>query len=292
MSTVDLTYQSTLVTERDAIIPSADVPLWKALVGEFIGTFALVFIGCGAAALTFQQGGSLFGTAFAFGLVLMTMIYAFGSYTGANFNPAVSFGLALAGRMSWGVMIAYWIVQLLGGIAAAALIAYFFGTASGVGASVGSLTNTEAWKAVLVEAIATFFLVITVLIVTRKPLLSLVAGLAIGLILAFDILAIGPLTGGSMNPARSLGPAIFSNNIGTYWIYVVGPLLGGLVAALVYKLFTYDFSCCNKVDECGNIIKDECGNPIKECKRPLLDNCGKPISDCNGKIYEKYTRTI
>lgn len=208
-----------------------------------------------------------------------------------NFNPAVSFELALEGRMNWGVMVAYWIVQLLGGIVAAALIAYFFGTASGVGASVGSLTNTDAWKAVLVEAIATFFLAITVLIVTRKPLLSLVVGLAIGLILTFDILAIGPLTGGSMNPARSLGPAIFSNNIGTYWIYVVGPLLGGLVAALVYKLFTYDFSCCNKVDECGNIIKDECGNPIKECKREVVDNCSKPISNCDGKVYEKYIRT-
>lgn len=82
MSTVDLTYQSTIISERDAITPPSDVPLWKALVGEFIGTFALVFIGCGAAALTLQQGGSLFGTAFAFGLVLMVMIYSFGSYSG------------------------------------------------------------------------------------------------------------------------------------------------------------------------------------------------------------------
>lgn len=270
--------------------PPADVPLWKSLLGEFIGTFALVFIGAGAAALTLQQGGSVVGTAFAFGLVLMTMIYAFGSYSGANFNPAVSFGLAIAGRMSWGIMIAYWILQLLGGIAAAALIAYLFGTSSGVGASVGSLTYTDAWKAVLLEAIATFFLVITVLLVTRKPLLSLVAGLAIGLILTFDILAIGSLTGGSMNPARSLGPALFSNNISSYWIYVVGPLLGGLVAALVYKLFTYDFSCCNKVDDCGNPILDECGKPIKECKRPLLDKCGNPIKSCNGVIQETYLK--
>ena len=291
MSKVDLTYQSTIVSERDAITPPSDVPLWKSLVGEFIGTFALVFIGAGAAALTIQQGGSLVGTAFAFGLVLMSMIYALGSYSGANFNPAVSFGLAIAGRMNWGIMIAYWIVQLLGGIAAAALIAYIFGTASDVGASVGSLTYTEAWKAVLLEAIATFFLVITVLIVTRKPLLSIVAGFAICLILTFDILTIGPLTGGSMNPARSLGPALFSNNMSSYWIYVVGPLLGGLVAALVYKLFTYDFSCCNKVDDCGNPIKDECGNPIKECKRPLVDNCGRPTKDCNGVVKETYIRT-
>lgn len=276
-----------IIKEKDSIVPSPDVPLWKALIAEFVGTFALVFIGAGAAALSLQQGGSLLGTAFAFGLVLMTMIYVMGSYSGANFNPAVSFGLALSGRMNWDIMLAYWFVQLIAGIAAAALIVYFFGSESGVGASVGSLTNTNAWKAVLAEAIATFFLVITVLIVTRKPMLALIAGIAIGLVLTFDILAIGALTGGSMNPARSLGPALFSGNMGTYWIYVVGPLLGGLVAALVYKLYTYNFNCCDKLDECGNPMVDECGNRIKVCEYPVVDRCGRLLRDCCDEvIYE------
>jgi len=264
--------------------------LWKSLLTEFLGTFTLVFVGCGAVALTAQQGGSLIGSAFAFGLALMVLIYAWGSYSGAHFNPAISFGTAVAGRMNWGLMLGYWIAQLLGGIAAAALIAYFFGTASGVGASIGSLTNTDAWKAVLLEAILTFFLVITFLLVTRNPWLAIASGLAIGLVLTFDMLVGAPLTGASMNPARSLGPALFSNNIGSYWIYVVGPLLGALVAALIYKLFTNDFSCCTKRDECGNPVLDECGNPLKECKRQVVDNCGNPLTNCDGKVYESYIK--
>lgn len=273
-------YTYTLVKEdpnSHPIVPSSDIPLWKALTSELIGTFALVFIGCSAGALAVTQGGTLLGTAFAFGLVLMTMIYILGSYSGSLFNPAIAFGFALSGRMNWGIMLLYWIVQLIAGIAAAALVVYFFGSATGVGASVGSLTYTNQWGAVLAEMIATFVLVITVLLVTRNPMLSVVTGIAIGLVLTFDILAIGTLTGGSMNPARSLGPAIFSDNMSSYWIYIVGPLLGALLAALFYRLFTYDWNCCDKVDECGNPVLDECGRKIKECKVPLVDNCGRKI---------------
>jgi aquaporin TIP len=265
--------------------------LWKALISEFLGTFTLVFIGAGSVALTAAQGGSLLGSAFAFGLALMSLWYALGPYSGAHFNPAVSFGFAVAGRMNWGLMLGYWVAQLLGGIVAAALIAYIFGTASGAGASIGSLTNTDAWKAILLEALLTFFLVMVILFVTHNPMLAIVSGIAVGLVLTFDMLAGFPLTGASMNPARSLGPAIFSNNMGTYWIYIVGPLLGALVAALVYKLFTVDFSCCTKVDDCGKPVLDECGRPLKECKRPLVDNCGNPIKDCHGKVqYETVTK--
>jgi MIP family channel proteins len=278
------------IPDEELIVPSRNIPLWQALTAEFIGTFILVFIGAGAAALTIQQGGTLLGTALAFGLVLMTLIYTLGSYSGGHFNLAVSFGVALSGRMNWWIMIAYWIVQLIASITAAALIVYFLGTESGVGASVGALTNTEPWKAVLIEAFATFFLVMTVLFVTRNPMLSLVAGVAIGLVLTFDILAIGYWTGGSVNPSRSFGPAIFSGNISTYWIDLIGPLLGGLFAALVYKLFVYDFSCCYKTDECGNKILDECGKPIKICKRPLVDNCGNAVKDCGGSVYETYIK--
>lgn len=265
--------------------------VWRALASEFIGTFTLVFVGTSAVALTFAQGGSLLGSALAFGLALMTIIYVWGSYSGAHVNPAVSFGFAVAGQMNWGLMLGYWVAQLLGGIAAAALVAYFFGTASGAGASVGSLTDSDVWRAVLLEAFLTFFLVIAYLFIYRNPFLAIVSGVAIGLVLTVAMLAGGPLTGASMNPARSLGPAIFSNNLGTWWIYIVGPLLGALVAALVYKLFTVNFNCCDKVDECGNKILDECGRPLKECKRPLVDNCGNTIKDCHGNVqYDTYVK--
>jgi MIP family channel proteins len=264
--------------------------LWKSLISEFIGTFTLVFIGASAVALTLAQGGSLLGSAFAFGLVLMTLIYVWGPYSGAHLNPAVSFGFAVAGQMNWALMLGYWVAQLVGGIAAAALVMYFFGTANGAGASIGSLTNTDAWKAILLEAFLTFFLVLAYLFIYRNPMLAIVAGIAIGLVLTFAMLAAGPLTGASMNPARSLGPAIFSNNMGTYWIYIVGPLLGALVAALIYKLFVRDWSCCDKLDDCGKPILDACGNKLKVCKRPVVDSCGRAISDCNGAKFEQYLK--
>jgi MIP family channel proteins len=269
--------------------------LWKALVSEFIATFIIVFAIASAVSLASADGGTGLGGAtlvtssLAYGIALLVVIYIFGKYSGAHANPAVSFGFAVAGQMNWGLMIGYWIAQLLGAIAAAALVAYFFGTEDGAGASIGTLTNTDAWKAVLLEAFITFFLVLGYLFVYRNPWLAMVNGLAIGLILTFVFIAGDYLTGASANPARSFGPAIFSNNLGSIWIYIVGPLLGALVAALIYKLFTVDFNCCDKLDECGNPILDECGNRLKECKVEVVDNCGNVITDCNGPVYETHT---
>jgi MIP family channel proteins len=268
-------------TESDSI--------WKSLLVEFLGTFTLVFVGGSAVAFAVANGtdagvGLLLAAA-AFGLALMTLIYIWGSYSGAHFNPAVSFGFAVAGQMNWGLMLGYWIAQLLGGLAAGALIIYFFGNA---GASVGTLTNTDLWKAILLEAFLTFFLVIAYLFVYRNPMIAIVNGIVIGAVLAFATLVGGSLTGGSTNPARSLGSAVFSNNIGTIWIYIIGPLLGALVAALVYKLFTANFDCCYKLDDCGKRVQDDCGNNILICERPKLDKCGKAcVDDCNKVITEK-----
>ena len=261
--------------------------VWKAILTEFLGTFTLVFIGAGTAALTAGQGGSLVASAFAFGLTLAAIIYAWGNYSGAHVNPAVSFGFVVAGRMNILLMLAYWVAQMLGGVVAAALIAYFFGTASGAGATVGSLTNSDAWRAVLFEAFLTFLLVITILLITRNPMLAIVSGLAIGFVLTANTFAGTSLTGASMNPARSFGPAIFANTLGTYWIYICGPLLGSLAAALVYRLFTIDFSVHDKVDENNEVIKDECGHPLQEGSRPMVDNCGNTLKNDKGEAVRE-----
>ena len=260
---------------------------WKQLLIEFLGTFTLVLIITAAVALTIEQGYSVLGAAFAYGLALMVLIYVWPA-SGAHFNPAVSLGFAVAGQMNWLLMIGYWIAQLVGGIAAAALVAWWYGTSNGAGASVGFFTNTEQWKAFLIEAFITFFLVIAYLFLYRNPMLSIISGLAIGLTLTFSFIAFGPATGASANPARSLGPAIFGNTLGSYWIYIVGPLVGAFVAAIVYRLFTYQWGCCTKRDECGNAMRDECGNVIKECKRPIYDECGKVVTDCCGPLMETY----
>lgn len=263
---------------------------WKSLIVEFLGTFTLVFVGASAVAAAINNGTGdgvgLLTAAVAFGLALMTLIYVWGSYSGAHFNPAVSFGFAIAGQMNWGLMLGFWVAQILGAIAAAALVVYFFGNA---GATVGSLTNTDAWKSILLVAILTFTLVIAYLFIYRNPMLAIVSGIVIGSVLAFSTIVGGPLVGAaSVNPAAVLGSAIFSNNMGSIWIYIIGALLGSLLSALVYKLFVANFNCCYKVDDCGKRIQDECGNNLMECERPKLDKCGKPLVDECGKcITEK-----
>lgn len=220
--------------------------LGKALVSEFIGTFTLVFVGCSAVALSSEQGGSLLVSALAFGLVFAAIVAVFAVYSGGHANPAISFAAALSGKMKWAAMFGYWVAQILAAIAAAALVLWFFGKDSGVGASIGSLTNTNAWAAVVLEAILTFFLVMVYLFSTMNLKYAGFAGIVTGFVLAVDMLAGSALTGASMNPARSLGPAIFSGNLNTYWIYVVGPLLGALVAGLVAIAFSADWKMPSK----------------------------------------------
>lgn len=264
--------------------------LWKALLTEFLGTLVIVLVVILAVISIPTTGLSPVGAALAYGLAFAAMYYIFMKYGAGHFNPAVSFGFAVAGRMSWGLMLGFWIAQILGGIAAAGLALYFFGSDSGVGASIGTLTKSNVLAAFILEGFLTMILVLVFLFVTASPMLAIVSGLVIGLVISALMLTGYQGTGGSNNPARALGPAIFSNNLGTIWIYIVGPLVGALIAALVYKLLTVDFSCCDKVDENGCKILDECGIPLKECRRPVVDNCGNAVTNCDGIIYEKYTK--
>jgi aquaporin Z len=255
------------------------------LLSEFIGTFTLVTIGAGAVALSSAQGGNIVSVSLAFGFILTAIIYTFGSYSGAHVNPSVSFGMAVAGRMNWLLMLGYWIVQITAGIAAAGLVLYLFGNS---GPSIGSLTNTDSWKAILLEAFITFFLVLTILVVTKRPMLAVISGLAIGLVLAADMLMAYPLTGASTNFARSFGSAIFSDDLGTVWIYIVGPLLGALVAALSYRMLEMD-GCKTLKDDCGKTVQNECCKDVMCGERDVLDSCGEKMKDdCGMVVKEKY----
>jgi MIP family channel proteins len=217
----------------------------KAAVAELIGTFTLVFIGAGAGALAGSSGAGLAGVALAHGLALMVIVYAWGSISGAHVNPAVTFGVAVAGRMDWAKAISYWIAQCLGALAAAYLLLWIIGHGTSLGATTGSLTpigpepaeGTSALKVIVLEGVLTFFLVVAVLASGVYVLNGNAAGLAIGLVLAMDILAGGPLSGASMNPARTLGPAVANGDVSYVWMYFVGPLAGGAAAALVYEFY-------------------------------------------------------
>jgi aquaporin Z len=215
--------------------------LSKALVAELVGTFALIFIGAGAGALGI---GGLVGVAFAHGLVVLAFAYAYGHISGTHINPAVTLGLLAAGKIEAGRAGAYVVVQLLGGLAGAfALRAVLGGTETGLGATLlaqnlqvgGVSISVSPAVGVFVEAVLAFFLVNTVCNAAVSGKAGNLAGVAIGLTLVFNILMGGPLTGASFNPARSLGPAIAAGNTTNLWVYFAGPILGGVVAGLLYR---------------------------------------------------------
>jgi len=209
----------------------------KVFVAELIGTFALVFVGAGAGI----AGAGLLGVAFAHGLTLAVFAYAFGYISGTHVNPAVTFGLALQGVVKWAnAIVSYWIPQFLGAIIATFLLHTFVGDISG-GATVGSLTTSAPVYAMVVEAVLTFFLVNTILHTAVGGKGGQLAGLAIGLTLTASILVGGPLTGASLNPARTFGPAIYTDpsftSVYTYVIYLFGPLIGSTLAVMAYQFF-------------------------------------------------------
>jgi aquaporin Z len=215
--------------------------LGTALVAELIGTFALILIGAGAGALGI---GGLVGVALAHGLVIVAFAYAYGHISGTHLNPAVTLGVWLAGKIAPGRALAYMAVQLAGGIAGALALCWLLGgNETGLGATrlahglvVGTVTiDVTPAAGVVLEAILTFFLVNTIMNAGISGKATPLDGLAVGFTLVFAILMGGPLTGASLNPARSLGPAIATGDFTDLWVYFVGPALGAALAALLYR---------------------------------------------------------
>ncbi len=204
----------------------------RVLLAEFVGTFTLVFIGAGTAA----TGGSLTDVALAHGFVIIALACALGTISGAHFNPAVTFGIVVAGAMKARDAVGYWAAQLLGAVVAAGLLAWILGVASGLGMTRLASTIDPA-RGVAVEAVLTFFLVTVIMSAAIAGRGGGMAPVAVGATLTFCILMGGSLTGASLNPARSLGPAVFTGEFGQLWIYFAGPLIGAAVAAGVHKLW-------------------------------------------------------
>ncbi len=216
----------------------------RSLVGEFVGTFALVFIGAASVVADNVSKGKvgLVGVAAAHALVLSIMVSAIWHISGAHFNPAVTFGLWIARKISTPLAGLYIGTQLIAAVAAALLLLPIFPAAAVQAVHLGTPAlgeGTGFGAGVLLEAILTFFLVFAVFgtaVDPRGPFKG-IAGFGIGLVLGFDILVGGPLTGGSMNPARTFGPALVSGFWDQHLVYWIGPLLGGAAAAAVYGYF-------------------------------------------------------
>ena len=214
----------------------------RKYVAEFIGTFVLVFFACGTACVvgcSSQFGTGYLLTALAFGLVIVAMAYSIGNISGCHINPAVSIAMLVSRKMSILDFVGYIIAQFAGAIAGAAALFGILGVESGLGAN--ALYQDDIVFTIIIEVILTFVFVLAILGVTSKPEYSSVAGVVIGLTLTLvHILGIA-FTGTSVNPARSFGPALFlglfaenSNALANVWVFIVAPLAGGILAALVY----------------------------------------------------------
>lgn len=227
----------------------------RVLAAEAVGTALLVFFAVGVATLTFGFGfvgtstaAGVVATALAFGFVLLVLAYAIGPVSGCHINPAVTMGFLVARRMTLREAAGYWVAQVVGGIAGAVALwgvveasDVYSRDETGLGANgfgQQSMIGVNATGAVLAEVVLTFLLVFTVLSVTRRAAPAAVAGVVIGLALAVIHLLGIPLTGTSVNPARSIGPALVVGDaaLSQLWVFVVAPLAGGAVAALVHEL--------------------------------------------------------
>ena len=219
----------------------------KRYISELIGTMVLVLFGCGSAAIAGSVLGNL-GIALAFGLSIVAMAYVIGDISGCHINPAVSIGMWIDGRLETKDLIMYIIFQCIGAIIGTALLAVIINSAPSLGGymatglgqngfGTASSVGLNVYGAVIVEIILTFVFVFTVLGVTKNEKTSAVAGIVIGLTLAFVHIMGIPLTGTSVNPARSLAPALFIGGqaLEQVWVFILAPIIGAVIAGLLFK---------------------------------------------------------
>jgi aquaporin NIP len=209
-------------------------PLARSLVAEAFGTFALVFAGAGAImvdAKTHQLGH--IGVAITFGLVVMAMIYAIGHISGAHFNAAVTLAFVLTRHFPLRRAVAYWGAQLVGAVTAAAVLRGSLGNIAHVGATLPSGSQAQSF---LWELVMTAFLMFVVMAVaTDTRAVGEAAAIAIGATIGFDAMFGGPISGASMNPVRSIGPAVVSGDLHALWLYIVAPVIGAALGAVLYQ---------------------------------------------------------
>lgn len=207
----------------------------REYTAEFIGTYALVFCGTGAIVIGQQTHGAVapIGIALTFGLIVMSMIYALGDISGAHINPAVSIAFALSGRFPLEKLIPYVVSQMIGAIVASATLRWLFPDNQLLGVTLPDGSQLQSFS---LELILSFFLMLVIVnVATGSKEKGMFAGLAVGSIVGLEAMFAGPICGASMNPARSLGPALISGHFDSLWIYLVAPILGAALAIPIWK---------------------------------------------------------
>ena len=220
-----------------------EVPLSKRLFAECLGTFMLVFAGTGAIIINDTHGGVIghLGIALSFGLVVATIIYTYGDVSGAHVNPAVTIAFAISKRFSWQMVTPYIIAQLLGAVLASFLLLSLFPTHQTLGATQPSGSVLQTF---IFEFILTWWLMAVILgVSTGAKEKGFIAGIVIGSVVALEALFAGPVSGASMNPARSFGPAIVSGNLEHLWVYIMATVSGAAFAVISCRWIKGD-DCC------------------------------------------------
>lgn len=207
------------------------------LLAELLGTFTMVFCGCGAMTVNEITGGSIthVGVAITWGLVVMAMIYAFGEISGAHFNPAVTIGFAVAKKMSWSTVPKYIVFQTLGAFLAIGFLWLLFPESKSFGHTY-PIDGFEPYKAFIFEGLLTFFLMLVIINVsTGSKETGSMAAIAVGGVILLEAMFAGPMTKASMNPVRSLASAVISGNFTHLWLYLTAPFLGAVLAIFCHK---------------------------------------------------------
>jgi aquaporin NIP len=230
--------QRKLVVNPDAVQINI---MFKRLTGEFLGTFGLVFCGTGAIVINQETGGVIthLGIAMTFGLIVMAMILSFGHISGAHINPAVTIALSVSNRFQWKHVVPYIIAQAGGALAASLILRGLFPGNELLGATI---PRGAASQSFILEFILTFLLMLVILTSTQKKDHSLLGpAVAIGGTVGLEALFAGPICGASMNPARSLSPAVVGSHYHSLWIYITGPILGALLGSFVFAIINKEY---------------------------------------------------
>lgn len=218
-------------------------------LAELFGTFTLVFTGTGAIVVNEISGGTVthVGIALTFGLVVLALIYSLGEVSGCHLNPAVTLGFLASGRLAWQSVFPYLVAQILGATLASLALHWMFPENLGLGATLPAGPSLQSF---FLELILTLFLMFVILSVsTGSKEKGLMAGVAVGAVIALEALLGGPISGASMNPARSFGPALVTGNFHHLWLYLTAPILGAGVAVIFCKLIHPKDCCSNGVVE-------------------------------------------
>ncbi|CAN6243687.1 unnamed protein product [Urochloa humidicola] len=218
----------------------SSIPFIQKIIAEIFGTYFLMFAGCGAVTINASKNGQITfpGVAIVWGLAVMVMVYAVGHISGAHFNPAVTFAFATSGRFPWRQLPAYVLAQMLGATLASGTLRLMFGGRHEH--FPGTLPTGSEVQSLVIEIITTFYLMFVISgVATDNRAIGELAGLAVGATILLNVLIAGPVSGASMNPARSVGPALVSGQYRSIWVYIVGPVVGAVAGAWAYNLIRF-----------------------------------------------------